>query len=121
MNLTTKRINLHRILFSSAALASVLGGTILISNNQAQAQFFGTNLTVEYGVDRPGHDYKGSAVTSLGQCVELCAKDSNCQSYTYVKKYQQPPHKDNQSALCHLKKAKSGQVRDSGMISGHKY
>ena len=38
MNLTTKRMNLRHALFSSAALASMLGGTILIPNNLVQAQ-----------------------------------------------------------------------------------
>ena len=38
MNLTTKRMNLRRALFSSTALASILGGMILTASNPAQAQ-----------------------------------------------------------------------------------
>ena len=37
MNLTTTKINLRRALFSSAALASMLGGIILTASNPAQA------------------------------------------------------------------------------------
>lgn len=38
MNLTTTKINLRRALFSSATLASMLGGIILTTNNPAQAE-----------------------------------------------------------------------------------
>lgn len=38
MNLTTKKINLRRALFSGAVLASMLGGMILTASNPAIAQ-----------------------------------------------------------------------------------
>ena len=38
MNLTTTKINLRRALFSSAALASMLGGIILTASNPAYAR-----------------------------------------------------------------------------------
>ncbi len=39
MNLTTKKTNLHRILkYSSATLASIFGGVVLVTSNVAQAE-----------------------------------------------------------------------------------
>lgn len=38
MNLTTKKINLRRALFSSVALVSMLGGIVLTASHPAQAQ-----------------------------------------------------------------------------------
>ena len=98
----------------------IAGSLLALTNQAASAQYFGTILTVEYGVDLPGSDYKGHAVEDLGKCVSLCANDPNCKSYTFVKKNQQPPHGDNQSPLCHLKNAKPGKIRHAGMISGYK-
>ena len=42
MNLTTKRMNLRRAFFSSAALVSVLGGMVLTGSNPVQAEQIGT-------------------------------------------------------------------------------
>lgn len=43
MNLTTKKINIPRIFFSSVALASILGGATLTASNPAQAEQYETN------------------------------------------------------------------------------
>ena len=78
MNLTTTKINLRRALFSSAALASMLGGIILTASNSVQAQ----ELTIQSikDPDKPDVFYLSEADK---QSAERSLDRNNCALFRY--------------------------------------
>lgn len=73
------------------------------------------NLSLEPGMDRPGHDYTSLdlAEDRPELCRDACAADPACRAYTYVKAGIQGP-----SARCWLKSAASAPVEAPCCTSG---
>ena len=77
MNLTTTKINLRRALFSSAALASMLGGVILTASNPVQAQVQQRSIA---NPDKPDVFYLSEADK---QSAERSLDRNNCALFRY--------------------------------------
>lgn len=71
----------------------------------------------EYGVDRPGSDYKNFdlAKADPNLCLSSCAAESQCKAWTYVR-----PGVQNQKPRCWLKTAAPAAVASSCCDSGVK-
>lgn len=78
----------------------------------AQAQ---THPNFEYGIDRPGSDYRSFDLPfdAPGLCAGQCAQEGQCRAWSYVKPGVQGP-----SARCWLKNAVPGPVRNGATVSG---
>jgi len=74
--------------FLFAAIVSLIaGGTA-----------FGDELYIEYEVQRWGGDYATLEISTARACGEECARDPNCQAWTWSRPYAEGPN-----AVCHLK------------------
>jgi hypothetical protein len=73
--------------FISIALATLSGGPLA-------AQQFLAATKLEHGIDRPGLDYKSFDLSTAnpGQCAAACAKEAQCQAFTYVNPGVQGPN-----------------------------
>jgi hypothetical protein len=76
------------------------------------------NFLIQYGVDRPGMDYRRFAVNRMEDCLNACLRDGQCRAFTYVSTGYQPPDRNNQQPLCWLKNDVPSANWQSGMISG---
>jgi LCCL domain-containing protein/PAN domain-containing protein len=74
-------------------------------------------LSMEYGIDRPGSDFKNFDLSEVRPelCQAECAMDFNCKAYTDVKPGIQGPN-----ARCWLKSSVPAQVSNSCCVSGAK-
>ena len=75
----------------------VLAAALMAQSAQAQVQ---SNPNFEYGVDRPGGDYRSFELEfdAPGLCAGQCAQEAQCRAWTYVKPGVQGP-----KARCWLK------------------
>lgn len=68
----------------------------------------------EYGINRPGGDYKNFPIKGeSGDCEQACAKDPKCKAYTWIKEGAQGP-----DAVCWLKSSVTLPVYNSETVSG---
>jgi hypothetical protein len=74
-----------------------------------------TNPNFEYGIDRPGSDYRSFDLQydAPGLCAGQCAQEGQCRAWTYVKPGVQGPH-----PRCWLKSAVPAPIRNAYVISG---
>lgn len=72
---------------------------------------------MQIGVDRPGGDYHGFALSAAqpGLCKQACESDKLCRAWTYVK-----PGIKGPSATCYLKKTVPPPHNDTCCVSGVK-
>lgn len=70
---------------------------------------------LEFGIDRPGGDYRSFDLSEARPelCLAACAADSACQAYTYLE-----PGAFGPSARCSLKSTSSSPVQKSTAVSG---
>lgn len=74
------------------------------------------SLTFEANTDRFGSDYRQiHQIHSANDCKDLCAQDSNCKAYTWVKPGVQAPQ-----GVCYLKNPAPPQTPNNCCISGIK-
>lgn len=69
-----------------------------------------TQIVVTYNTDRPGNDFDSIPNSSLGKCLDACAKNSGALAFTY----------NTANRTCYLKGSVSEQVSDGQGISGVK-
>ena len=79
--------------------------------------FAGTALAAEWGVDRPGGDYKNFNLPSdqPSLCEQACNGEAQCKAWTFVHPGIQGP-----SARCWLKSSVPPKKNDSCCVSGVK-
>ncbi|NET65742.1 MAG: hypothetical protein F6K63_15645 [Moorea sp. SIO1G6] len=80
------------------------------------------SITMEFGADRGGADYKSIEMTSndpLG-CQVLCAQDSACKAYTFVPAGILTFEQRGPIPRCYLKNNAQPQSVYKGLISGKK-
>lgn len=78
MNSTTKKINLRRILFSSATLASMLAGIMLTASNPVQAQ----DTSIQ-SIDNPDKPDVFHMSKTDRQSAERSLDRNNCALFNY--------------------------------------
>jgi hypothetical protein len=82
----------------------------------APATVGGATNGLEYGVNRPGYDYKNFELSADPvQCQAACYAEPECQSFTYLSPGVQGP-----TAHCWLKNAVAPAVADGNCTSGVK-
>lgn len=85
---------------------SVALTTNLINSMQGHFQF-------EEGIDRPGDDYARHIEESPESCRTRCARDENCQAFTFVK-----PSPGSAQGQCFLKRSEPKPVANPCCMSG---
>jgi hypothetical protein len=75
----------------------------------------GTIFDEEFNIDRPGQDYSNFGLSDSRPelCHAACARDSNCQAYTYVQSYALP-----RAPWCWLKNGIPAVSSNSATVSG---
>ncbi len=105
--------NISRLLLGAAAAALFGAGCTIVSSTPATAPAQG----LEYGVNRPGSDYRSFDVPSGSPeaCRDTCATEPMCVAFTFVNPGVQGPN-----ARCWMKNGAPQPVPDNCCVSGVK-
>jgi hypothetical protein len=69
----------------------------------------------EYGTNRLGGDYRSFDAKDISECLDACARESQCAAFTFVKAGLQGP-----SAICWLKQTVPNSASSDCCVSGVK-
>ncbi len=80
------------------------------------------SLTMEFGADRPGSDYKNFEMNTNDPlwCQVSCAQDDKCKAYTFVPAGILTFESRGPVGRCYLKSKVPKQTQYKGLISGKK-
>lgn len=106
---------MKKILFPCALL-----GALLFAGAASADQYH--SLTMEFGADRMGSDYKSLELTTNDPlaCQVQCAQDSTCKAYTFVPAGILTFESRGPVPRCYLKNAEPAMSKYPGLISGKK-
>jgi hypothetical protein len=88
-----------------------------LCNGNDAASGSGATVSMEYGYNRGGSDYRNFTLDSPEPktCRQACAGEDRCQAFTYV-----PPGRQGAKARCWLKDSVPGRNPSEGLVSGVK-
>ncbi|MEA5531305.1 PAN domain-containing protein [Dolichospermum sp. UHCC 0684] len=111
----TKKLNVLIL-----AVVLLIGTFVFVPQSALADQF--KSLTMEFGADRSGSDYRDTVQTDNNplNCQVSCAQDTACKAYTFVPAGILTFEPRGPVARCYLKNSRPQPTRYKGLISGAK-